>query len=62
MKQQDCEFKARWQLKGGHVWVDLFIRERGQSTWQNTGTIICGENQFASLVAAWATTLFEERK
>lgn len=59
-KQIDCEWKARWSQGGAHIHVALFVRERGQVTWQNTGSITIGENQFTALAQAWPNVDFQE--
>lgn len=53
-QQIDCEFKTRYFLGGAHIHVTLFIRKRGQQTWQNTGSIVIGEDQILALSEAWS--------
>lgn len=59
--QVDCQFRARWELKGAHIHIVLFIRNRGQTTWQGCGTLIIGEDQFAAIAQAMPNVDFRGR-
>lgn len=62
MNQKDCEFKARYKLLGSHFHVDLFIRVKGQETWQNTGHIVVGKDQILSLRKEMPNVTFFEQE
>ena len=59
--QRDCEFKARYEILGAHIHIDMFIRFKGQETWQNAGHIVIGTDQQLSLFHAWIGVNFEEK-
>ncbi len=48
IKQRTYEYRARYQLKGDHVHVLMFSRERGQETYANIGKVVLRVDEWVS--------------
>jgi hypothetical protein len=55
-------FKARWQLRGGHVDVDMFVANHPSLTFQNMGKLVMSEEDFKVFRKSSPNFNFEKRE